>query len=77
MIPPVYSANYSMNFHLSDYAPLLFMLPYIIQLHKHLNELLSCQSDETWANAHDGKSRAWVEDDTVTGGTKSGVRFVQ
>ena len=30
--------------------------------------------DETWANAHDGKSRAWVEDDKVTRGTKGGVR---
>ena len=25
--------------------------------------------DETWANAHDGKDLAWVEEDTVTGGT--------
>ena len=24
---------------------------------------------ETWATAHDGKDLAWVEDDTVTGGT--------
>ena len=23
--------------------------------------------DQTWANAHDGKNLAWVEDDTVTG----------
>ena len=30
--------------------------------------------DETWANAHDDKSRAWVEDDKVTRGTKGGVR---
>ncbi len=29
--------------------------------------------DETWANAHDGKDRAWVEQDTVTGGTIGGV----
>uniref|UniRef100_A0A1X7SNX8 Uncharacterized protein n=1 Tax=Amphimedon queenslandica TaxID=400682 RepID=A0A1X7SNX8_AMPQE len=28
--------------------------------------------DETWANAHDGKDLAWVEDDTVTGGTLGG-----
>ena len=33
--------------------------------------------DETWANAHDGKSKAWLEDDKVTGGTKGGVRLVQ
>ena len=33
--------------------------------------------DETWANAHDGKSRAWVEDDKVTRGTKGGVRLMQ
>ena len=30
--------------------------------------------DETWANAHDGKDLAWVEDDAVTGGTLGGVR---
>ena len=30
--------------------------------------------DETWANAHDGKDLAWVEDDTVTGGTLGGRR---
>ncbi len=29
--------------------------------------------DETWANAHDGKDKAWVEKDTVTGGTVGGV----
>ncbi|XP_065905339.1 uncharacterized protein [Dysidea avara] len=29
--------------------------------------------DETWANAHDGKSRAWVEADKTTGGTIGGV----
>ena len=33
--------------------------------------------DETWANAHDSKSKAWVEDDKVTHGTKDGVRLVQ
>ena len=31
--------------------------------------------DETWANAHDGKDSAWVERDTVTGGTLGGVRY--
>ena len=31
---------------------------------------------ETWANAHDGKNKAWEEKDTTTGGTFSGVRFV-
>ena len=25
--------------------------------------------DETWANAHDGKKKAWVETDTTTKGT--------
>ena len=30
--------------------------------------------DETWANAHDGKDLAWVEDDAVTGGTLGGKR---
>ncbi len=30
--------------------------------------------DETWANAHDGKDMAWVEKDTVTGGTLGGVK---
>ena len=31
--------------------------------------------DETWANAHDGKACAWVEKDSVTGGTLGGVRY--
>ena len=30
--------------------------------------------DETWANAHDGRERAWVETDQASGGTKGGVR---
>jgi hypothetical protein len=30
--------------------------------------------DETWANAHDGRDTAWVEKDTVTGGTLGGVK---
>jgi hypothetical protein len=30
--------------------------------------------DETWANAHDGNDRTWVEFDQATGGTKGGVR---
>ena len=25
--------------------------------------------DETWANAHDGKRKAWVEEDIITKGT--------
>ena len=29
--------------------------------------------DETWANAHDGKKKAWVETDTTTKGTIGGV----
>ena len=32
--------------------------------------------DETWMNAHDGKTKAWVEKDVVTGGTLGGVRYV-
>ena len=32
--------------------------------------------DETWADAHDGKSRARVEADKTTGGT-IGVRLVK
>ena len=32
--------------------------------------------DETWANAHDGKNKAWGEKDTTTGGTIGRVRFV-
>ena len=31
-------------------------------------------TDETWANAHDGRERTWVEHDEVTGGTKGGIR---
>ena len=31
-------------------------------------------TDETWANAHDGHEKTWVEPDEVTGGTKGGVR---
>ena len=30
--------------------------------------------DETWANSHDRKDLAWVENDTVTGGTLGGKR---
>ena len=30
--------------------------------------------DETWANAHDGKKKAWVETDTTTKGTTGGVQ---
>ena len=29
--------------------------------------------DETWANAHDGKKKAWVEKDTTTKRTIGGV----
>ena len=31
-------------------------------------------TDETWANAHDGRERTWVERDDTTGGTKGGMR---
>ena len=30
--------------------------------------------DETWANAHDGNSKTWVETDKPTGSTKGGIR---
>jgi len=30
--------------------------------------------DETWANAHDGKKKAWVETDTTTKGTIRGIQ---
>ena len=30
--------------------------------------------DETWANAHDGHSKTWVETDKPTGSTKGGIR---
>jgi len=34
--------------------------------------------DETWANAHDGKNKAWVEKDaTCKQGTIGGVKFVE
>ena len=33
--------------------------------------------DETWANAHDGKDLAWVEDDAVTGGTLRDAHLVK
>ena len=33
--------------------------------------------DETWADACDGKSKAWVEADKTTGGTIGGVRLVK
>ena len=29
--------------------------------------------DETWANAHDSKDKAWVEKDEITGGTLGGI----
>ena len=33
--------------------------------------------DETWANAHDGHMRAWIEYDPITGGTIGGIRNLQ
>ena len=30
--------------------------------------------DETWANAHDGKDKPWVEKDEITGGTIGGIK---
>ena len=34
--------------------------------------------DETWANAHDGKDKAWVEKDTTCKkGTIGGVQYVE
>ena len=44
--------------------------------HKRTEGRLVVYLDETWANAHDGKSKDWVEKDKTTGGTKGGVRFV-
>ena len=32
--------------------------------------------DETWCNAHDGRDKAWVVTDDVTGGTIGGVKHV-
>lgn len=54
----------------------------IQQRHKYLRRIIQNRTesrrvvflDETWANSHDGKSLAWVEKDTVTGGTFGGVR---
>ena len=57
--------------------------PHIIeQRHIYLCRMLQNRADkkpvvfldETWANSHDGKDLAWVEEDTVTGGTLGGVR---
>ena len=31
--------------------------------------------DETCANAHNGKARAWVENNLVTSGTLGGVQY--
>jgi len=34
--------------------------------------------DETWANTHDGKNKAWVQKDTTCKqGTLGGVKFVE
>ena len=50
--------------------------PQIIeQRHKYLHRIMQNRVDkkpvvfldEMWANAHDGKDMAWVEDDLVTG----------
>ena len=38
-------------------------------------ESSGCFLDETWANAHDGKDRTWVELDQATDGMKGGVRM--
>ncbi len=61
----------------------LFEQPRIIeQRHNYLRRIMQNRADkravvfldETWANAHDGKDTAWVEKDTVTGGTLGGVK---
>ena len=49
----------------------------IEQRHAYLRRMMQNRADkrpvvfldETWANSHDGKDLAWVEDDLVTGGT--------
>ena len=51
------------------------------QRHAYLRRMMQNQADnrlvvyldETWANSHDGKDLAWVEDDPVTGGTLGGL----
>ena len=54
----------------------------IEQRHKYLRRIRKNREekkpvvylDETWCNAHDGKEKAWVQKDTVTGGTVGGVK---
>lgn len=57
--------------------------PHIIeQHHKYLRRMRKNRDDkrpvvyldETWCNAHDGKDKAWVMEDDVTGGTIGGIR---
>ena len=43
-------------------------------MHNRVEKRLVVFLDETWANSHDGKDLAWVEEDTVTGGTLGGVK---
>ena len=48
----------------------------IEQRHTYLHSMMQSKADkrpvvfldERWANSHDGKDLAWVEDDPVTGG---------
>ena len=74
-----------MGFHYrkQDNRKYYYEQPQIIeQRHKYLRKIMQNRVDkkpvvfldETWANAHDGKDLAWVEDDPVTGGTLGGVR---
>ena len=43
-------------------------------MHNRVEKRLVVFLDETWANSHDGKDLAWVEEDTVTGGTLGAVK---
>ena len=74
-----------MGFHYrkQDNRRYYYEQPQIIeQRHKYLHKMMQNRVDqklvvfldETWANSHDGKDMAWVENDPVTGGTLGGVR---
>ena len=60
-----------------------FEQPRIIeQRHNYLRRMMQNREekrpvvylDETWANAHDSKNKAWVEQDKITGGTLGGIQ---
>ena len=71
------------NYWKQDNRRYYYEQPRIIeQRHTYLRRVMQNRADkrpviyldETWANSHDGKDLAWVEDDLVTGGTVGGVR---